>query len=107
MQGGHRASATCIITQVYKAVESTDSVGEVISKHKQCNYNIALQKKLDVVRQLDNGILYLVEEKELKEQIGLTDEFMAKVRRAITDFTNTIEAKQTTTVLNPHRKVSQ
>ena len=37
MQGGHRASATRIITQVYETIESTDSVGEVITKLKQCN----------------------------------------------------------------------
>ena len=84
MQGGHRASATRIITQVYETIESTDIVvGEVITKLKQSN--VALQEKLEVVRQLDSEILDLVEENELEEEIGLADEFTAKVRRAIAD----------------------
>ena len=104
MRGGHRASATCIITQVYETIESTDSVGEVITKLKQCN--VALQEKLEVVRQLDSEILDLVEENELEEEIGVADEFTAKVCRAIADSTNAIEAKQPGTVLNSHREVS-
>ena len=85
MRGGHRASATRIIIQVYEAIESTDSVGEVITKLKQCN--VALQEKLEVVRQLDSEVLDLVEENELEEEIRLADEFTAKVRRAIADST--------------------
>ena len=102
MRGGHRASATRIITQVYETIESTDSVGEMITKLKQCI--VALQEKLEVVRQLDSEILDLVEENELKEE--LADEFTAKVRRAIADSTNSIEAKQPGTALNSHREVS-
>lgn len=82
MRRGHRVSATFIITQVYEAIESTGSVGEVIAKLQQ--FNIALQEKLDVERQLDSKILDLVDENELEEEIGLADKFTVKVRRAIT-----------------------
>ena len=58
------------------------------------------------MRELDSEILDLVEENELEEEIGLADEFMAKVCRAIADSTNAIKAKQPDTVLNPHREVS-
>ena len=92
MQGGHRASVTHIITQVYEAIESTDNVGEVITKLKQCN--IVLQEILDVARQLNNEILDLVDKNELEEEIGLADEFRVKVCRAITDSTKVIETKQ-------------
>ena len=62
--------------------------------------------KIDVVRQLGNELLDLVEENELEEEIGLVDEFTAKVHRAITDSTNAIEAKQPAIAHNTHREVS-
>ena len=94
MQGGHRASVTHIITQVYEAIESTDNVGEVITKLKQCN--IVLQEILDVARQLNNEILDLVDKNEL-EEFGLADEFRVKVCRAITDSTKVIEKLHSST----------
>ena len=96
MQGGHGASVTHIITQVYEAIESTDNVGEVITKLKQCN--IVLQEILDVARQLNNEILDLVDKNEIEEEIGLADEFRVKVCRAITDSTKVIEKLHSSTI---------
>lgn len=102
MRGGHRSSAQRVIRQVYEAIESTDGVEAVCSKLEQ--YKVALQEKLDTVKQLDADILDLVEENELEEEIGLADEFKEKVRKAMFDSTKTIEAKRTVgvTVTAPH-----
>ena len=54
---------------------------------------MALQEKLDTVKQLDADILDLVEENDSEEEIGLADEFKEKVRKVMFDSTKTIEAK--------------
>ena len=65
---------------------------------------MALQEKLDTVKQLDTDILDLVDENELEEEIGLADEFKEKVPKAMFDSTETIETKRAVrvTVTAPH-----
>ena len=102
MRGGHRASAQRIIRLAYETIESTESNETICSKLEQ--YKVALQEKLDTVKQLDADILDLVNEDELEEEIGLADEFKEKVRKAMYDSTKTIETKQAVrvTTTTPH-----
>ena len=59
VRGGHRSSTTRIISQIYETMESTDEVEVVVTKLRQCK--LALQEKLEIIKQLDDEILQLVE----------------------------------------------
>lgn len=93
VRGGHRASATRIISQTYETIESTDAVESVVTKLKQSK--LILQEKLETVKQLDEEILGLVDDEEVDNEIEQADVFKERVHRAIIDSTSALEAKQT------------
>ena len=99
VRGGHRASATRTISQIYEVMESTDDVGNIITKLKQCK--LALQEKIETVKNLDDEILELVDDDDVENEIEEADTFKERVQRAIIDSTRALEmrgAVRTTTV---------
>ena len=80
---GHRSSTTRIINQIYETVESTDEVELVVTKLRQCN--LALQEKLEIIKQLDDETLQLVDDEEVENEIEQADTFKERVQRAMID----------------------
>ena len=91
IRGGHRASATRMVTQVLDAIEHPDNPESTLTKLKQCK--AALEEKLDTVKQLDADILDEVDETDVENEIDQADVFKEKVQREIIDATSAITAK--------------
>ena len=94
VRGGHRGSTKRTITELYEAIESTDEGEAIITKLRQCK--LALEEKLETVKQIDDQILELVPDEELDSEIEQADIFRERVQRSIIDATNAIEARRTT-----------
>ena len=84
VRGGHRASATRVISQADEAIRSGPEPGASgfnMAALKQ--YKLTLQEKLEILTRLDEEILEAVEEGEVEEEIGHADVFKEKVRMAV------------------------
>ena len=84
VRGGHRASATRVISQADEAIRSGLEPGVSgfnMAALKQ--YKLTLQEKLEILTRLDEEILQAVEEEEVEEEIGHADVFKEKVRMAV------------------------
>ena len=84
VRGGHRASATRVISQADEAIRSglePGASGFNMAALKQ--YKLTLQEKLEILTRLDEEILEAVEEEEVEEEIGHADVFKEKVRMAV------------------------
>ena len=104
VRGGHRASATRTVTQIYEAIENPDNPESTLTKMKQCKD--ALLEKLDTVKQLDAEILDAVDESEVEHEIDQADVFKEKVQRAIIDATGVITAKEVVPPVREHSTVA-
>ena len=71
VRGGHRGSTKRTITELYEAIESTDEGEAIITKLRQCK--LALEEKLETVKQIDDQILELVPDEELDSEIEQAD----------------------------------
>ena len=99
IQGGHRSSTTRTINQVYESIESTDEVEAVVTKLRQCK--LALQEKLEVIKQLDDDILQLVEDEEVENEIEQADTFKERVQRAMIDAYRALETRESMVTITP------
>ena len=76
-RGGHRASASRVLNQVY------EMIGDPDLNHEQSHQ--ALTGKLEVLNKLDSEILELLDEDELADEIEQADTFTDKIQLAIID----------------------
>ena len=79
-RGGHQASASRVLNQVYEMIGDPDLNH---SKLKQSHQ--ALTGKLEVLNKLDSEILELLDEDELADEIEQADMFTDKIQLAIID----------------------
>ena len=75
-RGGHRASATRVITQANEAMDTTDPVPAVADLMK---FKLTLEEKLVTLNCIDEEILERVEEDDLEEEIGQADVFKKNI----------------------------
>ena len=92
IRGGHRASASRTITQIYEAIENPDNPESTLTKLKQCK--MALKEKQTILRQWDAEILEQITKDEVEEEIAQADVFTEKVQRVMIDVTNEITMKE-------------
>ena len=85
VRGGHRASATWMIHEIYETIESTADRDSIITKLEQCKGS--LEEKLEALKRQDEEILGLVEDEEVEHEIDESDTFSGRVRRAVIDAT--------------------
>ena len=72
-------------------MESTDELEVVVTKLRQCK--LALQEKLEIIKQLDDEILQLVDDEEVENEIEQADTytFKERVQRAMIDSSRALE----------------
>ena len=99
VQGGHRSSTTCIISQIYETTESTDEVEVIVTKLRQCK--LVLQEKLEIIKQLDDEILQLVDDEEVENEIEQADTFKERVQRAMIDSSRALETREGMITITP------
>lgn len=92
VRGGHRSSATRTISQVYEVIEATTGRETDLTKLQQCK--LALEEKLEIVKQFDVEILNLVQEDKVEAEIEQADVFKEKLQRAIIDADNAIRLRR-------------
>ena len=96
---GHRSSTTRINSQVYESIESTDEVESVVTKLKQCK--LALQEKLEIIKQLNDEMLELVEDEKVENEIEQADTFKERVQRAMIDSSQALETRESMVTITP------
>ena len=99
VRGGHRSSTTRIISQIYETTESTDEVEVVVTKLRQCK--LALQEKLEIIKQLDDEILQLVDDEEVESAIEQADTFKERVQRAMIDSSQALKTREGRVTITP------
>ena len=58
VRGGHKASVTQMISQIYEVLDTPNEIGANLTKLVQCK--LALEEKLAIVKHCDSEILKLV-----------------------------------------------
>ena len=92
VRGGHRGSATRMLSEVYETIESSADKNSIVTKLEECK--ISLEEKLRVIKRQDEEILELVDDEELEHEIEEADTFSGRVRRAIIDATRVIQKRE-------------
>ena len=99
VQGGHRSSTTRIISQIYETTESKDEVEVIVTKLRQCK--LALQEKLEIIKQLDDEILQLVDDEEVENEIEQADTFKERGQRAMIDSSRALKTREGMVTITP------
>ena len=92
VRGGHRSTATRIISQAYEVIESATRTESDLITLTQCKRT--LEEKLEIIKRADAEILDLVQEDEVETEIEQADVFKERVQRAIIDTNNAIRARE-------------
>ena len=98
-RGGHRSTATRIITSAIKVL-ATGDLSE-IAKHavKLNQQKASLQEKRTILRQLDMEILTLVDEAEIKAEIERADLVEENIQLAIANIDHALSSNANTNVV--------